>query len=122
MSTLAIRHSIVRNRARIVVVCRKAAHGRLLLRTLAMPVPRVEAAPLDGVVGWNHWLWGHPPPVLLLDAEMQPEQIRGADLVILIERLWRGGPLWTRVVGRPDDPRPGLFTRLRGFAEADGWQ
>jgi hypothetical protein len=109
-----------RNRTRLVVIARKSAHARAVVRAIGMPVQRVRPAPADAIATWEHWLWGFPPPLLWVDAALQPEQVTGADLVLLVEPARRrGDPLTVRAVGRPLNR---LFTFLRAAADADMWQ
>jgi len=110
----------IRSRTRIVVIARKPAHGRAVLRAMGMRSHHVIPASAARHTTWAHWLWGYPPPLLVVDADLQPEQVSGADLVLLVEPApRRGEPQPIRVVGRPLNR---LFTLLRAAAEADGWQ
>jgi hypothetical protein len=109
-------------RTRLVVIARKAAHGRNLLRLLGLPPRPVTPVPADGRFTWDDWLYGYPPPHLVVDPHLQPEAVRGADLVLLVEPRGLDGQLWVRVVGLEHVSRNGLFRRVREGALAAAWQ
>ncbi|MGN6525805.1 MAG: hypothetical protein ACTHL8_05405 [Burkholderiaceae bacterium] len=109
-------------RTRVVVIARKAAHGRLALRVLGMPPRPVTPPPADGRFTWDHWLFGFPPPHLVVDPHLQPEDVSGAQLVVLVEPRWPEGQLWVRVVGLEHVSRNGLLRRLREGAMVAAWQ
>ncbi len=109
-----------RNRTRVVIICRTARHGRLVLRTLGMRSHCVTPASAARCTTWRHWMYGYPPPLLVIDADLQPEDVTGAQLVVLVEPARRPGePLRVRVIGREVNR---LFTLLRAAAGADAWQ